>query len=300
MKIPEIKIPIIEIPYNEKVQLFMKREDVIHPEISGNKFWKLFYSINHYLKKNVKYTQIITFGGAFSNHIAAVSAVGKLFEIPTLGIIRGDELQNLWQENPTLQYASKNGMKFNFVSREEYRNKKELTATYQQNFPDSLLIPEGGTNELAVEGIKMMLNSDTKDFDYLCIAVGTGGSIAGVSKFANENQKVIGMKVVKDSSLENKISELTSKQNFHLINADFGGYGKIKNEIVEFINNFKNKYTIPLDPIYTGKMMKKVFELIDEDYFPEGSKILCFHTGGLQGIEGANFQLKKKNKNLII
>lgn len=278
----------------------MKREDLIHPLISGNKYWKLFYNVNHYVDENHRNPCLITFGGAYSNHIAAVSAVGKLLKIPTLGIIRGEELEHKWQENPTLVFASGNGMNFRFISREVYRDKEKLTEALQKEYPDALIIPEGGTNEEAVEGVKMILNDETKDFDYLCTAVGTGGTIAGISKFCEENQKVIGCAVVGDSSLENKILELTLKKNFNLIDSSFGGYGKIKDENIRFINDFKVRYGIPLEPIYTGKMMQKVFELIDEGYFPENSKILCFHTGGLQGIEGANLLLKKQNRNLII
>lgn len=300
MKIPEIHIPIVEIPAAKNVKLFMKREDLIHPQISGNKYWKLFYNINNYLDKNPVKPYMITFGGAFSNHISAFSAVGKLFGIPTLGIIRGEELQDKWRENPTLLFAFRNGMNLKFVTREEYRHKEKLTEFLQREFPDALVIPEGGTNYEALNGVKMMLNNETKDFDYLCTAVGTGGTIAGISKFCEDNQKVIGISVVGDSSLENRVSELTSKRNFNLIDSGFGGYGKIKDENILFINDFKDKYDIPLDPIYTGKMMQKIFELIDEGYFPENSKILCFHTGGLQGIEGANLLLKKQYKNLIV
>jgi 1-aminocyclopropane-1-carboxylate deaminase len=300
MKIPDIHIPIVEIPVGKKVKLFMKREDLIHPEISGNKYWKLFFNMNNYLAKNPEKPYIITFGGAFSNHIAAVSAVGNLFEIPTLGIIRGDELKDKWRENPTLSFARKNGMNLRFVTREEYRHKEKLTEFLQKEFPVALIVPEGGTNQEAVEGVKMMLNNETKDFDYLCTAVGTGGTIAGISKFCEENQKVIGFKAVSDSSLENRISQLTSRENFSLIDSAFGGYGKINDENIRFINDFKEHYGIPLEPIYTGKMMQKIFEMIDEEYFPENSKILCFHTGGLQGIEGANMLLEKQNRNLII
>lgn len=300
LQLPTEKIPIQEILIHKNVKLFIKREDLVHPQISGNKYWKLFYNINHYLNQNPEKPYIITFGGAFSNHISAVSAVGKLAGIPTLGIIRGEELQNKWRDNPTLVFAKRNGMNLKFITREEYRSKEKLSEFLQEEFPDALIVPEGGTNEDAVQGVKMMLNNETKDFDYLCTAVGTGGTIAGISKFCEDNQKVIGFKVVDDSSLENKIFELTLKRNFDLIDSSFGGYGKIKDENIRFINGFKEKYGIPLEPIYTGKMMQKVFELIDEGYFPENSKILCFHTGGLQGIEGANLLLEKQNRNLII
>lgn len=300
LQLPTQKIPIQEILVNKNIKLFIKREDLIHPQISGNKYWKLFFNINNYLEKNPEKPYIITFGGAYSNHISAVSALGNLAGIQTLGIIRGEELKDKWRDNPTLLFAKKNGMNLQFVTREEYRHKEKLTEFLRKEFPEALIVPEGGTNEDAVEGVKMMLNDETKDFDYLCTAVGTGGTIAGISKYCEDNQKVIGFKAVDDDSLENKIFELTLKQNYHLIDSCFGGYGKIKDENIRFINDFKEKYGIPLEPIYTGKMMQKIFELIDKGYFPEDSKILCFHTGGLQGIEGANLLLEKQNRNLII
>lgn len=299
MKIPEISIPIIEIPLEKNIRLFLKREDLIHPHISGNKYWKLFYNINSYLDQKPERPLIITFGGAFSNHIAATAALGKEFQLKTLGIIRGEELQNKFQENPTLKLAHENGMEFRFVTREAYRNKESLTQILQKEFPEALIIPEGGTNDRALEGIQYMLNSETKSFDYLCTAVGTGGTVAGISKFAEENQQVLGFKVVDDNSLYNRVVELSKRNNCKLIEAHDGGYGKISDENIRFINVFKEKYGIQLDPIYTGKMMRKIFELIDNNYFPDGSKILAFHTGGLQGIFGANERLKKQNRPLI-
>lgn len=299
MKIPNFSIPITEISLQKNVKLFLKREDLIHPQISGNKFWKLFYNINLYLKQNPENPFIITFGGAFSNHIAATSALGKESNLKTLGIIRGEELENKWQENPTLKLASENGMDFQFVTREEYRNNETLTKKLEKEFPNALIIPEGGTSELAVEGIQFMLNSETKSFDYLCTAVGTGGTVAGISRFAEENQQVLGFKVVDDISLNEKILELSKRNNFKLINARDGAYGKITDENIRFINGFKDQFGIQLDPVYTGKMMQKIFKMIDENDFPEGSRILAFHTGGLQGIFGANEMLKKQNRELI-
>ncbi|QDP86628.1 pyridoxal-phosphate dependent enzyme [Chryseobacterium sp. SNU WT5] len=296
---PNISIPIVEIPLQKNIQLFLKREDLIHPQISGNKYWKLFYNINSYLDQNPEKPFVITFGGAFSNHIAATAALGKEYNLKTLGIIRGEELQHKWEENPTLKLAHQNGMDFRFVTREVYRDKETLTQILEKEFPDALVIPEGGSNENAVEGIQFMLTEETKSFDYLCTAVGTGGTIAGISKFAPENQKILGFKVVDDQSLYNKVLELSKRNNFELIEAHDGKYGKITDENIRFINDFKQNYGIQLDPIYTGKMMKKVFELIEGDHFPAGSKILTFHTGGLQGISGANELLKKQNRALI-
>lgn len=284
LQIPENKIPIVEIKTNFDIQIFIKREDLIHPKISGNKFWKLFFNVNQYLESNPENPLLITFGGAFSNHVASVSAFGKEFGIPTIGIIRGNELENNWQNNPTLSEASKNGMQFFFVSREDYQNKEKLIVQFSKKYPNALIIPEGGSNEMAVKGVQYMLGNDTKDFDYLCTAVGTGGTIAGISKFAEENQKVVGIKVVKDDSLQKTISEWSRRSNFDLVDADENRYGKITDGNIRFINWFYEKYEIPLDPIYTGKMMQKIFDLAEKDFFPKGSKILALHTGGLREI----------------
>ncbi|GGG54192.1 1-aminocyclopropane-1-carboxylate deaminase/D-cysteine desulfhydrase [Epilithonimonas arachidiradicis] len=299
LQIPEHNIPIVEIKTDFDVQIFIKREDLIHPKISGNKFWKLFFNVNQYLENKPENPLLITFGGAFSNHIASVAAFGKQFNIPTIGIIRGNELENNWQDNPTLSEASKNGMQFFFVPREDYQNKEKLTQKFSEKYPNSLIIPEGGSNEMAVEGVQYMLGNDTKDFDYLCTAVGTGGTIAGISRFAEEHQKVIGIKVVKDDSLGKMIQEWSRRNNFELIDADEKRYGKITDENIRFINWFYNEYHIPLDPIYTGKIMQKIFDLAEKSFFPKGSKILAFHTGGLQGIKGANQFLKSKGRELI-
>ena len=256
MKLLEHKIPIVEIPIESKVRLFIKREDLTHPEISGNKYWKMFYNVKKYLEKEVSERKIITFGGAFSNHIAAAAALGNEFGIKTLGVIRGNELEDSWQENPTLFSAHQNGMSFRFVTRETYRYKERLMAELQEEFPESLVVPEGGTNENAVEGIQYMLTDETKDFDYICSAVGTGGTVSGLSKFAQPHQKIIGFKAVKDNSLENRIKNLSKKDNFILIDASDGGFGKITDENVRFINEFYQYFGIVLEPVYTGKMLK--------------------------------------------
>ena len=300
MKLLEHKIPSVEIPIESKVRLFIKREDLTHPEISGNKYWKMFYNVKKYLEKEVAERKIITFGGAFSNHIAAAAALGNEFGIKTLGVIRGNELEDSWQENPTLFSAHQNGMSFRFVTRETYRYKEKMMKELQEEFPEALVVPEGGTNENAVEGIQYMLNDETKEFDYICSAVGTGGTVSGLSKFAQPHQKIIGFKAVKDNSLENRIKNLSKKDNFILIDASDGGFGKITDENVRFINEFYQYFGIVLEPVYTGKMLRKIFEMIADDYFPANSKILAFHTGGLQGIVGANEMLKKKNRNLIL
>lgn len=292
------EVPLTEISVDKDVQLFIKREDLIHPFISGNKFWKLFYQLQHYLASKPKNPLIVTFGGAYSNHIAATAYCGKYFDISTLGLIRGEELSEKLDLNATLNLAAENGMQFRFVSREQYREKADLKSQILHEFPEALLIEEGGTNELAVSGIRFMLSEHTKDFHYLCTAVGTGGTIAGISKYCEPHQKVLGFSVVKDFSLESKIIELSGKNNFKIFWPEMR-YGKITDEDVRFINTFYEQHRIPLDPVYTGKMIKKLMQLIDDDFFAEGSKILAFHTGGLQGIEGANQMLRKKKRDLI-
>lgn len=300
MKINPTLIPMVKIPIQKRICLFMKREDLVHSEISGNKYWKLFYNVKNYLQNNFPDSIIITFGGAFSNHIAATSAVGEKFGIKTLGVIRGEELRDNWQGNPTLEDAHKRGMDFLFLKREDYRHKEKISQELRRKYPNALIVPEGGTNELAVEGVQYMLDERTKDFDYICTAVGTGGTISGLAKFAENHQKLLGFKVVDDPTLEQRISHLSGKKNFTLFDAHDGRYGKILDENIQFINHFYEKYKIPLDPIYTGKMMRHLFRLIEEEnYFPENSKILAFHTGGLQGILGANQLLKKQNREQI-
>ena len=299
LKIPEIPVPITEISLQKNVRLFVKREDLIHPQISGNKYWKLLYNINNYLGQNPIDPLVITFGGAFSNHIAAAAAVGKELQAKTLGIIRGEELDELWHSNPTLAQAAEDGMQFRFVSRESYRNRELLSRELAGEFPHALIIPEGGTNPQAVKGIRLMLSPDTESFDYLCSAVGTGGTVAGLSAYAGNEQKILGFTIVNDISLQRKIYRLSGRYNFQLVEAHGNGYGRISDELVHFINNFYRNYRIPLDPVYTGKMMKKLMQMIIEGYFPDGSRILAFHTGGLQGIAGANSLLRKKNRPLI-
>lgn len=300
LPLPEIKIPIIPIPLeNSSVSLYIKREDEVHKAISGNKYWKLFYNVNQYLELNPTEPMLISFGGAYSNHIAALAALGKDLGIQTLGIIRGEELEERWAENPTLRLAAECGMQFCFVSRALYRDKESLAESFKNQYPNALIIPEGGTNLQAVEGVKYMLNADTQDFDYICTAVGTGGTVAGLSKFAECHQQVLGFKVVKDASLSEVVSRLSRRENITLFEASYGGYGKVSDEVIGFINAFQRRYQILLDPIYTGKMMMKLLELIEAGYFPKGSNILAFHTGGLQGILGANQMLKQQNRPCI-
>ena len=285
---------------NASVRLFIRREDLIHPFVSGNKFRKLKYNLLE--AKNQKKTTLLTFGGAFSNHIAATAFAGMQNGFKTIGIIRGDELASKINENPTLKFAQENGMVFEFVSREAYRLKEscDFIENLKNNYGDFYVIPEGGTNDLAIKGCEEILKEEDSFFDFICSSIGTGGTISGIINSALPHQKVLGFPSLKGDFLQKDIRKFAHKENWTLISDyHFGGYGKVSIELIEFINSFYQENDIPLDPIYTGKMVFGVIDLISQGCFPENSKILMIHTGGLQGIEGMNLKLKSKNLPLI-
>jgi 1-aminocyclopropane-1-carboxylate deaminase len=278
------------------VELFIKREDQIHPFISGNKYRKLKYNLL-YVKEN-NFDTIITFGGAYSNHIAATAFAGKENGITTIGIIRGEELVDDIDNNPTLKFAQECGMTFEFVSREAYRQKETdffLKQLYLKH-PKAYILPEGGTNDLAVKGCSEILTKEDDYFDFVCCSVGTSGTISGIINSAMPHQKVLAFPSLKGDFITKDISKFAKNNNWDVISDyHFGGYGKVTDELICFINQFYKDFKVPLDPIYTGKMVFGVIDLINKNYFPVNSKIILIHTGGLQGIEGMNLKLKSKN-----
>lgn len=285
---------------NSKHLVCVKREDLIHPYISGNKYRKLKYNLEQ-AKLDGK-NMLLTFGGAFSNHIAAVAAVGKEFGFKTVGVIRGEELLDKVEGNPTLKFAKSCGMNFKFVTREAFRHKisEEFIRNLECEFGDFYLIPEGGTNDLAVKGCEEILLETDSKFDYICCSVGTGGTISGIINASSPHQKVLGFPALKGDFLREEISKFAKNSNWQLIaEYHFGGYAKIKPGLIGFMNQFKKDYGIALDPVYTGKLLFGVMDLLHKGYFPEQSKILVIHTGGLQGVSGMNELLKKKKWPLI-
>jgi 1-aminocyclopropane-1-carboxylate deaminase len=277
------------------ISVQIKREDLIHPFVSGNKFRKLKYNLLQ--AKTENHDTLLTFGGAFSNHIAAVAFAGKENGFKTIGIIRGDELAGKVTENPTLSFAQNCGMQLEFISREEYRLKSEVSfiENLKQNFGSFYLIPEGGTNDLAIKGCQEILTPEDADFDYICCSIGTGGTISGIINSVLPHQKVLGFPALKGDFLKEEICNFVQNENWELLtDYHFGGYGKVNEALIEFINQFYTENQIPLDPIYTGKMVFGVIDLIQKNYFPAGSKILLIHTGGIQGIQGMNMKLKNK------
>ena len=290
----------IHIENENNIQLFIKREDLIHPFISGNKYRKLKYNLLE--AKKLEHDVVLTFGGAFSNHITATAFASKEMGFKTIGVIRGDELVSKIDENPTLSFAKENGMQFHFVSRDDYRKKSSeiFLNELKKRFDNFYLIPEGGTNQLAVKGCEEILTSEDSNYDYICTCVGTGGTISGLINSSFEGQKILGFPALKGDFLNKEISNFATKKNWKLItDYHFGGYAKINTELVTFINDFKYKYSIPLDPIYTGKMLFGLFDMISKGRFKHNTKILLIHTGGLQGISGMNERLKSKSMPLI-
>lgn len=288
-----------------EVQLCIKREDVLHPHISGNKYRKLKYNIN--FAKTENYTKLLTFGGAFSNHIAATAAAGKEVGLQTIGVIRGEELAQheatSFERNPTLQFAQQYGMQFQFVSRSDYRKKEEpdYIKTLQTQHQNPYIIPEGGTNKLAIKGCQEILKDEDSHFDIICCAAGTGGTAAGIINSLATHQKLLTFSALKGDFLKNAIQQwVTTTSNWELItDYHFGGYAKYNTALIAFINTFVKTYKIPLDPIYTGKMMYGIFDLIDQGYFPPKTRILAIHTGGIQGIAGINQKLQQKGLKII-
>ncbi len=292
-----IQLPILE---EKGIVLAIKREDLLHPLISGNKYRKLKYNLLLVKERGLK--TLLTFGGAFSNHILAVAAAGNERGFRTIGVIRGDELVEEWKDNPTLRLANQLGMSFKFVSREVYRNKDKIDfiKNLESEFGAFYIIPEGGTNALAIKGCEEILTEQDRTFDIVCTCVGTGGTIAGLINSAEQNQKILGFSALKGDFLNKEIGKLTTKKGWKLITEyHFGGYGKVNEKLVTFINDFKRKTGIPLDPIYTGKMLFGLLDMIKNDSFATGTKILAVHTGGLQGISGMNMVLKKKKLPLL-
>lgn len=295
-----INQPII-LPSKYDVKLYLKREDCIHPFVSGNKYRKLKYNIE--AAKNTAASTLLTFGGAYSNHIAAVAFAGKTFNFKTIGVIRGEELQTKIDNNPTLTFAKQCGMQFKFITRELYKQKhtSHFIEILKKEYNDFYLIPEGGTNANAVKGCEEILTQTDRCFNVICTPVGTGGTISGLINSLQPNQQVLGFPALKGSFLQEDISKFVSNKKWSLnLEYHFGGYAKVNAELIHFINRFKKEQNIQLDPVYTGKMMFGIFNLIEKGYFPKGSKILAIHTGGLQGIKGMNNILKNKNLPLIV
>jgi 1-aminocyclopropane-1-carboxylate deaminase/D-cysteine desulfhydrase-like pyridoxal-dependent ACC family enzyme len=279
-----------ELLQQKQVEVYVRREDLLHPQVSGNKWRKLKYNLLAAAEQG--FETLLTFGGAYSNHIAAVSAAGKLFGLRTIGMVRGEEHFPL---NPTLQKASENGMELHYLDRETYRlrNDPAFLNQLKEQFPNTYFIPEGGTNNLALKGCAEIVSEINQPFDIICCSAGTGGTAAGLLIGLENQKQLLVFSALKGDFLVNEINGLTQQYNgktypnWTLQNEyHFGGYAKVKPELLAFMQGFQSQFNIPLEPIYTGKMFFGLFELIHKNYFKPGTKILAIHTGGLQGLAG--------------
>lgn len=271
-----VDIPLLA---EKDIKLWLKRDDLIHPEISGNKWRKLKYNLLFVAENN--YKGIITFGGAFSNHIAAVAAACAVCNIPCIGIIRGERVKN-----NTLANAAEQGMQLVFVSREEYRLKS--TDAYlqklQNEYPGYYIIPEGGTNVLAIKGTEEIMPELPFVPDYVACAFGTGGTVSGIIN--STDAKVLVFPALKGDFMEIDIRTLINplKNNWEVMRGyEFGGYAKVPLHLIDFVRDFHKLSGVQFDYIYNGKMMYGIMDLIKKDYFKKGSSIIAIHTGGVQG-----------------
>jgi 1-aminocyclopropane-1-carboxylate deaminase len=289
----------VKLPGTTKAYtLYLKREDLIHPIISGNKWRKLKYNLKEADKLGEKY--LLTFGGAFSNHIYSTAGAGKIFGFDTIGVIRGEEHLPL---NPTLQFAADCGMELFYLDRTTYRKKTDpqVLQRLRSKFGQFYLVPEGGTNQLALKGASEIVNNIDVDYDYIISACGTGGTLSGIICGLNGSKKIIGIPVLKGADFLNNdittyVKEFSGKafSNWKLdLNYHFGGYAKITKELVMFIRDFESINSVRLDPIYTGKLLFGIQELLNKNEFIENPTIIAIHTGGLQGISGMKNRIDK-------
>lgn len=278
--------------------MLIKRDDLLHPPddlcFCGNKWRKLKYNLIQ--AKAAGYKQLLTFGGAYSNHIAAVASAGQLFGFSTIGIIRGEEHLPL---NPTLRHAKGQGMHIHYMSRSEFRKKQEpeVLKRLEEEFGIAYVLPEGGTNASALQGVEELvaeLRAQTviDARTSVVVSCGTGGTMAGIILGMAGQGQVLGFPALKGDFMEGEVRQLLASEGVSWENWSihrdyhFGGYAKHKPELVTFMADFAQQYGIKLDPIYTSKLFFGVLDLIEQGALEVGDKVIVVHTGGLQGIKG--------------
>lgn len=286
------------------LDLYIKRDDLIHSVISGNKYRKLKHNLKEFFENHFK--SVVLFGGPYSNLLHSFAVIADRLDIDTTFYIRGDDEGNI---NPTLNFIKKTKVKLEFLSRSEFRKIRESKF---QNLPyhidnSTFIIPEGASNQFAIPGAAEIIYELYKQLnfvpDYILADMGTGGTFAGLMSAINKQTKLVGIPVLKGVKWEKTLEEIfgnnefKSKSNWQIIeDFHFGGFAKFDKRLIEFINDFKIKYGIPLDPIYTGKLFYAFFYLLENRFFTPNSKVVILHSGGLQGIEGFN----KINNNILI
>jgi 1-aminocyclopropane-1-carboxylate deaminase len=273
--------------YNQNINADILRIDKINSVVSGNKWFKLKYHLEEIKKNN--YKTILTFGGAYSNHIVATAFTANQLSLKSIGVIRGEESINL---SHTLKDCLNYGMKLKFISRTDYKNshKDNFIKDLNKEFGNFYLIPEGGAGELGRLGAEDILKlCNYKKYTHIICAIGTGTMFLGIANASNITQNVIGIPVLKEMSNfleQNKMNFKDIKKiDYCKIFPDyhFGGYAKKNNQLLEFMNNLYKENDIPTDFVYTSKLLYAFFDLLKHNYFPDNSNILLIHSGGLQG-----------------
>lgn len=282
-------------PAQVPIRLYLKRDDLLHPLVSGNKWRKLKYNLLAAEERG--HHTLLTFGGAYSNHLYATAAAGRAFGFNTIGIVRGDEFRNTLADEPlnsTLTFCQSCGMRLHFVNRTEYRQKEDpaFLARLTNRFGPCYVIPEGGTNELAIRGTAEIMPEIVGQLgyapDYVCCSVGTGGTVMGLAQTAPPETTVLGFLSLK----------ATDFQFFEPVNCQletayhFGGYAKTTPELLDFIRSFEQQNAgwpdpVLIEQVYTGKMLYGIYDLARQGYFPDGATVVAVHTGGLQGRSGS-------------
>ncbi|MEH1933748.1 MAG: pyridoxal-phosphate dependent enzyme [Nostoc sp.] len=293
-----------EIARHAGVNLYVLRLDLMHPLVNGNKWFKVKYNLLEAKEKN--FTTLLTFGGAYSNHIYATAAAGNLFGFRTIGVIRGEERLPL---NPTLSFAVQQGMQLVYLNRQTYRqrNTPALQEYLRQRFGEVFIIPEGGSNLNGVRGCTELVGNAMPTagyayaFEHICVACGTATTLAGITLSLDQKQKAIAFPVLKNGAfLAEEIESLltnylasglpapyTSPASWELVcDYHFGGYAKVNDELLLFSQQFREEHGVPLDYVYTAKMFYGVMDLLKQGFFCKGDSLLLVHTGGLQGNVG--------------
>ncbi|MFT4061812.1 MAG: pyridoxal-phosphate dependent enzyme [Edaphocola sp.] len=274
-----------------QIQLSMLRIDAIDPEISGNKWFKLRYNIEAAVGAGAD--TLLTFGGAYSNHLAATAAAAQKAGLKAVGIVRGHHAQQ--QLTPTLRQCKSYGMALSFISRESYKEKRDegFVAALKNEYPNAWIVPEGGDNEQGLLGAKDIAAYLPEDADIATVAIGTGTTFCGIANGLPEDKKIIGFPAIKDSDYLKGIfaEKIPPSVNWHLEQAyHFGGFAKKNEALITFVNQFYLQHHIPLDHVYTAKMMYGIFDMVQQEKLPEKTKMVAIHTGGLQG----NTSIKNK------
>lgn len=273
------------------IKVIVRREDQNHPFVSGNKWWKLKYNLLHAIDE--KYETIVTFGGAYSNHLYATAAACYELGLKSVGIVRGEETLPL---NSTLTVVKQRGMMLHYISREAYQKKSEpeFLKSLEEKFGRCFIIPEGGTNEYAIRGCEEFGREILKiDFDYCCLPVGTGGTIAGIINAFGSKRKIIGIPVLKGGGFLNdeiKRHLKSDHPNWQLmLDYHWGGYAKSNSKLNKFIEKIASN-GIQTEFVYSGKLFWAVQDLVSKHFFDRGSTVLVLHTGGLRStLSGAAF-----------